>query len=83
MTNLYLWLAAGAGLVVLYSARQRVLRKIGRFLLVNDAPPRCDAIVLLNGNISTRTYRAAALRQQATGEDGSGNAAGGETGRRS
>ncbi|HSH43365.1 MAG TPA: YdcF family protein [Arenicellales bacterium] len=64
MTNLYFWLAAGAGLAILYSARRRVLRKIGRFLVVNDARSQCDAIVLLNGNISTRTYRAAALHRQ-------------------
>lgn len=61
MTSVLIWLAAIAAVAVLYSARYRVLRKIGRFLVVDDGQPPCDAIVILNGNISTRTFRAVDL----------------------
>ncbi|MDZ7839544.1 MAG: YdcF family protein [Gammaproteobacteria bacterium] len=61
MTSVFFWLAAIAAAAVLYSARYRVLRKIGRFLVVDDGQPSGDAIVILNGNISTRTYRAVDL----------------------
>lgn len=61
MTSMYIWLAVLAGAAILYSARHWLLRKTGRLLVVNDGLPACDAIVLLNGNISTRTYRAVEL----------------------
>lgn len=61
MTSVLIWLAAVAAVAVLYSARYRVLRKIGRFLVVDDGQPPWDAIVILNGNISTRTFRAVDL----------------------
>lgn len=64
MTNVYIWLAVLGALVVLYSARHRLLRIPGRFLVVDDAPSACDAIVLLNGNISTRAYRAIELHNK-------------------
>lgn len=61
MTSAYIWLVVLAGAVALYSARHWLLRKTGRLLVVNDGLPACDAIVLLNGNMSTRTYRAVEL----------------------
>jgi len=47
-----------AAAVLLYCARRRVLRAIAAFLVVDDAGGGCDAIVVMNGNISTRSYRA-------------------------
>lgn len=64
MVSLYILLAVLAGLMVLYSARRRVLRTTARFLVVDDAAASCDAIVLLNGNISTRAYRAVDLHRR-------------------
>lgn len=64
MTSAHFWIAAIGAAALLYSARHWLLRKTGGFLVVNDDPAACDAIVLLNGNISTRTYRAAALHQR-------------------
>jgi len=64
MTSVPFWIAAIGVAALLYSARHRLLRKTGRFLVVNDEPAACDAIVLLNGNISTRTYRAAELHKR-------------------
>lgn len=61
MTSAYIWFAVFGAIAILYSARYWMLRKIGRFLVVDDGSPACDAIVLLNGNISTRTYRAIEL----------------------
>lgn len=61
MTSVYIWLAVIGSAAALYSARYWLLSKIGRFLVVNDNRTTCDAIVLLNGNISTRTYRAIKL----------------------
>ena len=48
-------------LLTLYSTRRLILRALARFLVVDDCRRPCDAIVLLNGNISTRTYRAVEL----------------------
>lgn len=64
MMSLYILAAAVLALIVLYSARRRVLRTTARLLVVNDAAASCDAIVLLNGNISTRAYRAAELHRR-------------------
>lgn len=61
MTNVYIWFAVLGAMAILYSARYWMLRKIGRFLVVDDGSPSCDAIVLLNGSLSTRTYRAIEL----------------------
>jgi uncharacterized SAM-binding protein YcdF (DUF218 family) len=58
MTSVCIWLAVLGAAAGVYSARYWVLRKIGRFLVVDDDPVSCDAIVLLNGNLSTRAYRA-------------------------
>lgn len=54
-------LLIGALAVILYVGRRQVLRAAAGFLVQNDAERPCDAIVLLNGNISTRTYRAVEL----------------------
>lgn len=64
MTSILFWLAVITSVAALYSARYWLLSKIGRFLVVNDGAASCDAIVLLNGNISTRTYRAIELYKQ-------------------
>lgn len=61
MTSVFIWFAVFGVAAVLYSARYWMLRKIGRFLVVDDGQRTFDAIVLLNGNISTTTYRAVEL----------------------
>lgn len=58
---MYTGIALLAVLVIAYAARRRILRAIGGFLVVQDERQPCDAIVVLNGNISTRAYRAAEL----------------------
>jgi len=64
MMSLYILAAVLASLIALYFARRRILRKTARFLVVDDAAASCDAIVLLNGNISTRAYRAVDLHRR-------------------
>jgi uncharacterized SAM-binding protein YcdF (DUF218 family) len=48
-------------LLVLYACRRQLLRGLAKLLVVNGAPSSRDAIVLMNGNISTRPYLAAKL----------------------
>ena len=49
-------------LTILYLSRRKWLRAIGKFLIAVDTEtPEYDAIVLMNGNISTRPFRAAKL----------------------
>ncbi len=48
--------------ILLFAFRARLLRSAVRPLVRDDPlPERCDAIVLMNGNISTRPYLAARL----------------------
>lgn len=62
MSNLFTLLIALIALAaVLYMVRRRALRAIASFLVLDETERPCDAIVLLNGNISTRTYRAVQL----------------------
>lgn len=51
-------------LAVAYLFRRRLLAAAGAFLVVAETGRRCDLIVLLNGNISTRSYRAAELYRE-------------------
>ena len=48
-------------LALAYATRRPVLRALARPLVALDEVGACDAIVLLNGSISTRPYRAAEL----------------------
>lgn len=48
-------------MAIAYAARRHIMRALGGFLVIADSERACDAIVLLNGNLSTRTYRAAEL----------------------
>ncbi|MGA8261859.1 MAG: YdcF family protein [Arenicellales bacterium] len=50
-----------ASAALLYCARRPLLRAVAAPLVTNDEERSCDAIVLLNGNISTRPYRAVQL----------------------
>ena len=50
---------------LLYLFRRTLLRAVAGFLVVSpEAPQPCDAVVLMNGNISTRPYRAAELARE-------------------
>lgn len=65
MSILYGAAFAVVAIVILYALRRPVLRSIGSFLIAQEnTPTRCDAIVLLNGHISTRAYRAAELYRE-------------------
>jgi uncharacterized SAM-binding protein YcdF (DUF218 family) len=44
-----------------YAGRRVILRSVGRCLIDTAGERPCDAIVIMNGNISTRPYRAAEL----------------------
>lgn len=47
--------------VLAWVCRRPLLRAAGRFLVVDDDAGEFDAIILMNGNISTRPYLAAEL----------------------
>ena len=65
MSILTICLLTGGLLVIIYTARYRLLRAVGSFLISNDREyENCDAIVLMNGNISTRPFRAAELHKK-------------------
>jgi len=65
MSILYIYLLAVGFFVIIYVARHRLLRAIGNFLISKDKPgEECDAIVLMNGNISTRPFCAVELHKK-------------------
>ena len=52
-------------ILVLYAFRRPALRTVAGFLVSKDTDNgNCDAMVLMNGNISTRPFRTAELYQQ-------------------
>ncbi len=59
--SLILLLMIAVPAAILYVGRRRILRSAAGFLVRNETERQCDAIVLLNGNISTRAYRAVEL----------------------
>jgi uncharacterized SAM-binding protein YcdF (DUF218 family) len=62
--SIFLFVTCGL-LAALHLSRQKWLRAIGNFLIaVDTATPDYDAIVLMNGNISTRPFRAAKLYKE-------------------
>ncbi len=62
MSFITLFLIFLAVLGVLYLARRPIFRTVGNFLISKDkAHEHPDAIVLMNGNISTRPFRAVEL----------------------
>jgi uncharacterized SAM-binding protein YcdF (DUF218 family) len=66
MSNLTIALLATSGLVlVVYAFRNTIMRAVASFLVSKDTDNgNCDAIVLMNGNISTRPFCAAGLYQK-------------------
>lgn len=48
-------------LVVCFLARGPILVAFGTFLVVDETPPRADAILVLNGDLHTRPFHAAEL----------------------
>lgn len=48
-------------LAVVYWGRRRILGALGAFLVIEETGRSCDVMLLLNGNISTRAYRAVEL----------------------
>ena len=54
-----------SALLIIYLLRQSLLRRVGSFLISEEPEVETyDAIIIMNGNISTRPFRAAELYKQ-------------------